>query len=396
MADYLYGKLNTELELAEYTGKETGTANVEIDNSDHTIEVNVKGLPIPEDKRESKGVFGHDGEENKIFDISGGNTDEVYGKYDWMYVTDIQETGNQTARITLDRNATEKLSDVTVQRKPESRELSLQNRVYAPDSDKHSTFQALVRSGDDSKESYVTITDYNEDGKEIDASRLSPTTIRCYHNEWNGSTRYQRDVHFTYDSMATYDNQRHPYDHSAYYEDIISHANSPLTPSITPADEGKILTAKLGTPSWETPLSMANGEGTNSIKMSSDSIASGDYSFAAGLGTIASNESMTSMGSYNVPPTTNEIFSIGNGTSDTDRQNAFTVDKDGTVDVLSKINIGVYDASTLDHYSSMTSESIRFESLNGGNSIVIDRIGITIYDGQGQVSKSKTWDQILG
>lgn len=45
MADYLYGKLNKELELAEYTGKESDTASVEIDNNKHTIKVDIKNFP---------------------------------------------------------------------------------------------------------------------------------------------------------------------------------------------------------------------------------------------------------------------------------------------------------------------------------------------------------------
>lgn len=55
--EYIYGKLNKEVELAEYRGISTDTAIVTVDNSDHTIQVeilgggsSVKGNFLPYDK----------------------------------------------------------------------------------------------------------------------------------------------------------------------------------------------------------------------------------------------------------------------------------------------------------------------------------------------------------
>jgi hypothetical protein len=40
--DYLYGKLNNEIEKVYYEGKDTDTASVTVDNKKCTISVNVK------------------------------------------------------------------------------------------------------------------------------------------------------------------------------------------------------------------------------------------------------------------------------------------------------------------------------------------------------------------
>ena len=39
---YIYGKLNKEIILRDYSGKDTDTANTIVDNANNTIEVNVK------------------------------------------------------------------------------------------------------------------------------------------------------------------------------------------------------------------------------------------------------------------------------------------------------------------------------------------------------------------
>lgn len=43
--EFIYGKLNNEIELAEYHGLSTSTADVDIDQTNHTISVNVKNSP---------------------------------------------------------------------------------------------------------------------------------------------------------------------------------------------------------------------------------------------------------------------------------------------------------------------------------------------------------------
>jgi hypothetical protein len=60
--------------------------------------------------------------------------------------------------------------------------------------------------------------------------------------------------------------------------------------------------------------------------------ANGDNSHAGGKGTIADQPNQTAIGSYNDNTTaTDALFVVGKGTSDTDRSNAFTVNKNGTV-----------------------------------------------------------------
>ena len=57
--------------------------------------------------------------------------------------------------------------------------------------------------------------------------------------------------------------------------------------------------------------------------------ASGDYSHAGGVGTIAKDDYQTVIGCFNADK--NSAFIIGNGSSDTERSNALTVDWDGNI-----------------------------------------------------------------
>lgn len=69
--------------------------------------------------------------------------------------------------------------------------------------------------------------------------------------------------------------------------------------------------------------------GENAHAEGKDTVASGDYSHAGGLSTIASEKAQTAIGQYNAEDT-DALFIVGNGTSYTDKKNAFTVNKDGT------------------------------------------------------------------
>lgn len=81
-------------------------------------------------------------------------------------------------------------------------------------------------------------------------------------------------------------------------------------------------------------LSHAEGNG---------SVASGDVSHAQGKGTIAASGSQTVLGEYNEQDGTrpaargNYALIIGNGTSDTSRSNALTVDWSGNVDAAGRV-----------------------------------------------------------
>lgn len=69
----------------------------------------------------------------------------------------------------------------------------------------------------------------------------------------------------------------------------------------------------------------AFGEGT---------AADGNYSFAFGQGTRAHNSYEVAFGKYNNSQLSNTLFSIGNGTSDTNRNNLFQINQDGTVYIM--------------------------------------------------------------
>lgn len=60
-------------------------------------------------------------------------------------------------------------------------------------------------------------------------------------------------------------------------------------------------------------------------------IAIGDNSHVEGLHTITNNDNEHACGKYNLSTPNQTLFSIGNGTSDTDRRNAFEVTQDGNI-----------------------------------------------------------------
>lgn len=78
-------------------------------------------------------------------------------------------------------------------------------------------------------------------------------------------------------------------------------------------------------------------------------IASGYYSHAEGYNTIANNQSEHASGQYNVSntgaTTAQTLFSVGNGTADNDRHNAFEIRKNGDIYIVS----GGTDIKLQDH-----------------------------------------------
>lgn len=76
------------------------------------------------------------------------------------------------------------------------------------------------------------------------------------------------------------------------------------------------------------------GEGCSSaLQKKASNVASGDFSTAVGHGTIASNEGELSAGKYN-QSNAGQLFSVGIGTSDSNRKNALQVNADGSTSVL--------------------------------------------------------------
>ena len=97
--------------------------------------------------------------------------------------------------------------------------------------------------------------------------------------------------------------------------------------------------------------------GASSTAMGESTTASGDYSTVMGQNTTASGESSTAIGQYNVLNTgdnptsydaTNTAFSVGNGTSEGSRSDAFKVLFNGTTTIA----------------GSLTSESLNVPALN--------------------------------
>ena len=88
-----------------------------------------------------------------------------------------------------------------------------------------------------------------------------------------------------------------------------------------------------------------NGQGNNSAVLVGDTQkANGEYSFSEGQHTVANNRSEHAFGEYNKSNKIddefgnegNTLFSIGNGTSESDRKNAFEVMQNGDIYIYVK------------------------------------------------------------
>lgn len=79
----------------------------------------------------------------------------------------------------------------------------------------------------------------------------------------------------------------------------------------------------------------SSSDGAYSLMVGRDCEASGDYSLASGQGTIAAKQSQAVFGEYNIEdtgaPGQEKLLVVGNGTSGSNRSDAFTVDKFGDV-----------------------------------------------------------------
>ncbi len=80
---------------------------------------------------------------------------------------------------------------------------------------------------------------------------------------------------------------------------------------------------------------------------SNDPLDNGAYSFTTGEGLIAPTEDQTVVGRYNVEDTNDEYaLIIGNGTDDSNRSNAFTVDWNGNTKASGKLTAGAVETIT--------------------------------------------------
>lgn len=89
----------------------------------------------------------------------------------------------------------------------------------------------------------------------------------------------------------------------------------------------------------EGARSEASGHGAHAE--GSSTVASGDDSHAQNIGTVAASGGQTALGKYNVEDANDKYaFIIGNGTSDSARSNALTVDWDGNVEASGSVSAG--------------------------------------------------------
>ena len=128
--------------------------------------------------------------------------------------------------------------------------------------------------------------------------------------------------------------------------------------------------------------------------------AGGDYSFAAGYYTRTNGSAMTVIGRYNrTSANTATLFVVGNGTSDSDRSDAFLVRTDGCrtisrgVDadsakyyrtIMAPTSVSVFSSNSADNvtsYCQMYNNEIILSASND-DSLDIDRHSITIVDNQ--------------
>ena len=161
----------------------------------------------------------------------------------------------------------------------------------------------------------------------------------------------------------------------------------------------------LGSFSWQT----AGSFGRYSIAEGKDSCAGGEASHAQNLGTIAAKRSQTAIGTYNEEDTSSATthpsgdarygdyaLIIGNGTSDSNRSNALTVDWSGNVSIAGDVqdmsgNAKYTGIATSSHSSSGVSIAAGANYyLNLGSStqktgyvpvaVVVDLSGMSNYD----------------
>lgn len=93
--------------------------------------------------------------------------------------------------------------------------------------------------------------------------------------------------------------------------------------------------------------------GQSSVAFGENTKATGTHSFASGLGTVAEATYEVAVGSYNTDDTpagtsADKAFSVGNGTADASRSNAFVVRKNGNTEVSGTLTVGNYTLPSAD------------------------------------------------
>lgn len=157
---------------------------------------------------------------------------------------------------------------------------------------------------------------------------------------------YQDDVQFTLNYVPV------PGSFVVFSSGAAEHINIMDPSTITYSGSGKTITVHTGSSSGLHPVTTSKiyvtydttefpttavgigsfengfGAGQNSIAIGIDAMAYGEASLSQGKGTIARGETQAVFGKYNIADR-ESLLIIGNGRSDDDRYNAFTIDKAG-------------------------------------------------------------------
>ena len=105
--------------------------------------------------------------------------------------------------------------------------------------------------------------------------------------------------------------------------------------------------------------------------------ASGAYSHASGYNTVAAYEKQTVHGAYNNNQSTN-LYELGNGTSDTNRSNAFSVDKNGNA--IMQGGVILNQGSSNEYKLNEVKKLLWSGSANTGDVITVENIsGYTLF-----------------
>lgn len=197
----------------------------------------------------------------------------------------------------------------------------------------HAEGQGTAASGVSSHtEGYLTIASGNYSHAEGEESNASGDNA---HAEGRGTTASGATSHA--EGISTIASERTS--HAEGYDTTASGTDSHA--------EGLRTTASGARSHAEGYNTTASGEGSHAEGFTT--IASGDCSHAQNYGTQAVSQHQTALGRYNQADLSNQyVFIIGNGTSDTNRSNALTVDWDGRVHAHSfnYLNQGLNPASS--------------------------------------------------
>ena len=188
---------------------------------------------------------------------------------------------------------------------------------------------------------------------------------RASHAEGVGTTAHGQDSHAEGNSTTAFGDCSHAEGDHTSASGYGSHAEGDhTTAGVNSHAEGSYTTAS----------------GSSSHAEGRDTTVSGDRSHAEGDHTIASSDRQHVEGKYNVEDTNNQYAHIiGNGTSDSNRSNAYTVDWDGNVDAAGTITgASVGDANgTLADLRDSVSQLLTTRSVRATITANNDHVAIT-------------------